>query len=76
MCLVGGDGHHALLVNHDAVALAKAATINLWVGQVLDLLVAYVQYLHVVSDNLCDCWDVSFCCHNLDAELLLPPVLS
>ena len=77
MGIVGCDCHHALLVDHDAVALAKAAAIKLWVGHVLDFLVANVENLLIVSDHLLGCRDVVVCCslHNLAPLIGCRPVL-
>ncbi len=48
--LVSGDGHHALLVNHDAVAPIKAAAVDFGVCQILDFLIAYADGFFCVAD--------------------------
>ena len=78
MIVVSRDGHHALLVDDDAVALAQAAAVNLGMSKVLNLLVTYANHLLGVVDCLRHQLVVVVCSlHNFVALfILLLPVLS
>ena len=66
MIVVSRDGHHALFVDDDAVALAQAAAVSLGMSKVLNLLVAYANHLLGVVDCLRHQLVVVVCClHNL-----------